>query len=466
VSAADFSAEALARAAGVDPWTLARKVTTADHDMLGSTATAYAAKAEDAAMVARAGRDADRAAAAAFTNNGAPVYDADSSARTARTLLSADGEDLRRTGAVYAALARDLTGAQSAVTGSLQTLTADLNGIVGRRNLDVTKPGLTSTAVEEIDRGYASEAAARVRETGDRMQQMLDAYDGQIRGHTATLAAMPQARPVAPITAAPAAATGPLNAAGALIGQVVDAGASLLNAMAHHPAEMLALAGGAALVALSSIGEAAGVAADSTVVGLPVGLGLGAVSTLGVGAGAAMIVAATGVIVSAAVGEDKVTGVIDNPFGDVFTAPTMIDSRNNPWDRNGTWETVESAIPKGEDIRHSPSSRVHLPYGSELPDGSWSGGHWNESGVANKNVFPRGWSPERILDVTEDVARNPDQVPHQTERGTWEVVGTRDGVEITVILKPDGEIITGHPERGPGVERNDKNGDPRPLPEN
>jgi hypothetical protein len=77
VGAADFSAEALARAPGVDPWTLARKVTAADPDMLVSTATAYAAKAEDAAVVARAGRDADRAAAA-FTNNGAPVYDAES----------------------------------------------------------------------------------------------------------------------------------------------------------------------------------------------------------------------------------------------------------------------------------------------------------------------------------------------------------------------------------------------------
>lgn len=41
--------------------------------------------------------------------------------------------------------------------------------------------------------------------------------------------------------------------------------------------------------------------------------------------------------------------------------------------------------------------------------------------------------------------------------------GTREDVEILVVLKPDGTIVTAHPIRGPGVARTDEHGDPHPA---
>jgi hypothetical protein len=57
-----------------------------------------------------------------------------------------------------------------------------------------------------------------------------------------------------------------------------------------------------------------------------------------------------------------------------------------------------------------------------------------------------------------DVAHHPDNVRQQwNER--WKLHGTRDAVEITVIINPDGVIWTAWPEEGsPGVVRNPKKG--------
>ena len=78
-------------------------------------------------------------------------------------------------------------------------------------------------------------------------------------------------------------------------------------------------------------------------------------------------------------------------------------------------------------------------------------------------TFPEDWEAPRILDRTLDVARNPDHIPTINDRGNWEVSGTRDGIEIKVVLRPDGRIATAHPIRGPGVHVNDENGIPQLL---
>lgn len=463
MAAPDFSQQGLAAAAGTDPWSLARQVTGGHPDSLRALATGFGARAEEAATVSRSGRDADHLSATSFTNDGAPVYDAEGSARQSRGLLSDDGEGMAATARVFTSLATDLTEASTTATRHLSTLASQVDEIVARRNAFVMaeRRHLTAPDVEAADREFVAEAADRTREAGTRVQGVLDHYDQQVRHHTATLAGLPQAAPV-PLTSPPPAAAGPLQLAGAVGAGMVDSGASLLNAMAHHPDLMLALAGGAALVAVSATGEAAGLLADATGFGIPAGLAVSAVSTAGLLTGGAGFVAAGAGLQAAATGENRVTGVVANPFGDTVTAPTMIDSAGNPWDRNSQWEKVTGQVPDGSKIAHDGSSRVHVPYGSELPDGSWSGGHWHEAGVANKTVFPPEWTPERILQETLDVARNPDQPPKQTERGTWETYGSRDDVEIKVILKPDGTILTAHPIRGPGVVVTDENGDPAP----
>jgi Bacterial EndoU nuclease len=127
-------------------------------------------------------------------------------------------------------------------------------------------------------------------------------------------------------------------------------------------------------------------------------------------------------------------------------------------DRNGTWERVVGAHPEPGSIHIPLSRRIHILYG----DGE-GGGHVHDSGVPGKTTFPEDWSEDRIIDTIEDLARSPDQAPTQRPNGRWEVTGTRDGVEIKVVIDPAGEVITGHPERGPGVHINDENGDPQPL---
>jgi hypothetical protein len=223
-----------------------------------------------------------------------------------------------------------------------------------------------------------------------------------------------------------------------------------------------------ALTGVSALGVASGALATATGVGAPPGLPLTGVSLAGVATGAAMIGLAGEQLTTAAQGADRVTPLGSNPFGDTFpagaaTAPTMIDAAGNEWDRNGTWEALPNAIPKGEDIEHTPTSQTHIPYGQYYPNGQVGGGHIFGSGVPDKTVFPEDWEAEQILDQVLDVARNPDQAPTINPRtGNWEIVGKRAEVEIQVVLDPEGKIITARPIRGPGVRVNDAHGDPQP----
>ncbi len=77
------------------------------------------------------------------------------------------------------------------------------------------------------------------------------------------------------------------------------------------------------------------------------------------------------------------------------------------------------------------------------------GGHRPGTGKPGKSEFPDGWDDKKILDSIEDVASNPNSkvVPAGGDRVA--VKGTRDGVDIEVILDPDGKIVTGYPTNVP-----------------
>jgi hypothetical protein len=129
-------------------------------------------------------------------------------------------------------------------------------------------------------------------------------------------------------------------------------------------------------------------------------------------------------------------------------------------DRNGHWAEANGEPPNPDDISAS-DARAHILYGDA---NGQDGGHRHDSGVPDKTTFPEDWDDDKIIDEVEDVAKNPDNPPvYDEKRGTWTVTGTRDGVDIRVIVKPDGTIITGHPTGGEGVHRNDENGDPQPM---
>jgi hypothetical protein len=84
--AADFSPAALAAAAGVDPWALARKVTDGRPDDVINAGLAFRRAGEQAVEVARLGGVADRTTAAAYLTDRVGVWDAEASGRRSRGL--------------------------------------------------------------------------------------------------------------------------------------------------------------------------------------------------------------------------------------------------------------------------------------------------------------------------------------------------------------------------------------------
>jgi hypothetical protein len=91
-------------------------------------------------------------------------------------------------------------------------------------------------------------------------------------------------------------------------------------------------------------------------------------------------------------------------------------------------------------------ARRHILDGDET-----GGGHRAGTGKPGKSEFPANWSDEQILHHISDIATDPaaPRVP-QGNNGNIKVTGTRDGIDITVILDPTGSrIITGFPTNVP-----------------
>ncbi|ONI81466.1 hypothetical protein ALI144C_19225 [Actinosynnema sp. ALI-1.44] len=146
---------------------------------------------------------------------------------------------------------------------------------------------------------------------------------------------------------------------------------------------------------------------------------------------------------------------------------------NSPTERPNQWTTVEGSPPSPQNINLNQGRRTHIMDGDANGVG---GGHFPGTGIPGKTEFPERWLPDENdpaapeLDATivghiEDVARNPDSPPRQQDNGRWVVNGTRDGVDIEVIVNPDGSIWTAYPTGGRGVTRNDEHGNPQPLDE-
>ena len=125
-------------------------------------------------------------------------------------------------------------------------------------------------------------------------------------------------------------------------------------------------------------------------------------------------------------------------------------------DRSG-WDAVDAADrPPPDALRVTPERAVHILDG----DADGSGGHRHGTGRPGKTEFPAIWSDTTIVGHALDVARHPDQPPvHQHWNDRWLCSGTRDSVEVSVVVLRDGEVWTAWPEEGgPGVVRNPRKG--------
>lgn len=80
----------------------------------------------------------------------------------------------------------------------------------------------------------------------------------------------------------------------------------------------------------------------------------------------------------------------------------------------------------------------------------FGGGHGPGRAIPGKREFPSRWSDETTLRHTMDVAQHPSgavQLPNRDFRA-W---GERDGVLLSVLLSPIGEVLTSYPVSGEGV---------------
>jgi RHS repeat-associated protein len=77
------------------------------------------------------------------------------------------------------------------------------------------------------------------------------------------------------------------------------------------------------------------------------------------------------------------------------------------------------------------------------------GGHRSGTGKPGKSEFPAGWSDDKIKGEISDVATDPASTRTPADKGRTVVRGTRDGIDITVIVEPDGRIVTGYPTNVP-----------------
>ena len=133
--------------------------------------------------------------------------------------------------------------------------------------------------------------------------------------------------------------------------------------------------------------------------------------------------------------------------------PHVADSRT---DHSG-WDSIDAANrPSLDALRVSPERTTHILDG----DADGSGGHRHGIGNPGKTEFPASWDDKKIMNNVLDVAQRPDAPPvlqHWNNR--WVCTGTRDSVEVSVIVLRSGEVWTAWPEEGsPGVVRNPKKG--------
>lgn len=109
-------------------------------------------------------------------------------------------------------------------------------------------------------------------------------------------------------------------------------------------------------------------------------------------------------------------------------------------------------IPKGVNVNQlsqiSPERKRHILNGDAT-----GGGHGAGRGIPGKSEFPARWSDRQVIRYISDIIKDPNsRWIRQPGRppNRWRIEGTRDGVNIRIIVEPQGQgVITAFPTNRP-----------------
>ena len=122
--------------------------------------------------------------------------------------------------------------------------------------------------------------------------------------------------------------------------------------------------------------------------------------------------------------------------------------------RGSGWDGVRADHPTPDGVHVTPERVRHILSGDDptYP----GGGHRSGAGLPRKTEFPPGWSDSSIIEAVRSAARDPgvDPPPHFQGNDRWLLRAVRKGIEIEVVVDPDGNIVTGYPISGDGVVKN------------
>lgn len=134
----------------------------------------------------------------------------------------------------------------------------------------------------------------------------------------------------------------------------------------------------------------------------------------------------------------------NNPGPTILTTPgTPVQTAADLIIQNGNAPTIGA---NSEDTPSllDPKGEQHILDGDKT-----GGGHRPGTGSPGKSEFPSGWSDDRIKGEISDVATDPASSRSPGRNGREVVRGTRGGIDIEVIVEPNGRIVTGYPTNVP-----------------
>jgi hypothetical protein len=127
--------------------------------------------------------------------------------------------------------------------------------------------------------------------------------------------------------------------------------------------------------------------------------------------------------------------------GDSDSEVSVSTGEGNDQGANGT-DTQASGDEKPSLIDDDRSKHI-------LDGDKTGGGHRAGTGNPGKSEFPSSWSDDKIKGEVSDVATDPSSSRAPGRGGREIVSGTRDGIDIEVVVDPNGRIITAYPTNVP-----------------